>query len=160
MNTTLYAALIAAAISGSTSASAEGLVHAKQVIFGMDCAPCAYGMEKGLKALPGVQSVAVSLNEGYAEVNIAPNSSTSLTDIREVVRKGGFTPKDAEVELEGKLQLAPRPVVSTSAGNFTLEFAAADRPTALQDHLVLVHGTVAADSSTVRVERINAVGER
>lgn len=160
MKATLYAALITAAISGANNVSAEGLMRAKLVIFGMDCAPCAYGMEKGLKALAGVETVTVSLNEGYAAVSLTPASSTSLADIREVVRKGGFTPKDTEVELEGTLLLAPRPTLSTSAGNFTLEFVAAGLPTALQARRVMVRGRVAADSTTVRVERIGAASER
>ncbi|MBD8524385.1 heavy-metal-associated domain-containing protein [Pseudomarimonas arenosa] len=161
MKTTLYAVLLIAAMSGSTSVHSDGLVHAKQVIFGMDCAPCAYGMEKGLKALPGVQSVTVSLNEGYAEVHLAPNSTTSLTDIREVVRKGGFTPNDAQITLQGRLQLSPSPMLTTAAGQFALELGALGEPSVpLQGLRVQVSGSVAADSAELIVARIDPVASQ
>lgn len=158
MKTTLYAVLLIAAISGSTSVRADGLVHARQVIFGKDCAPCAYGMEKGLKALPGVRSVTVSLNDGYAEVHLAPDSATTLADIREVVRNGGFTPKDAQITLQGWLQLSPSPMLTTAAGQFALELGALGEPSVpLQGRLVQVSGSVAADSAELLVERIAPV---
>jgi copper chaperone CopZ len=82
---------------------ADGLEHVKQTIYGMDCAPCAYGIEQGLKALSGVEAVTVSLNDGYAEVELSEDSRLTLADIREVIRKNGFSPKDANVRVSGKL---------------------------------------------------------
>jgi len=158
MKTTLYAVLLIAAMSGSTSVHAEGLVHARQVIFGMDCAPCAYGMEKGLKALPGVRSVTVSLNDGYAEVHLAPDSATTLADIREVVRRGGFTPKNATITLQGRLRLSPRSSLSTASGDFALNLGAlSESSAALQGRRVQVSGSVAADAAELIVERIEPV---
>ena len=37
-----------------------------QEVYGMDCAPCAYGLERGLKKMDGLQEVRVSLNDGKA----------------------------------------------------------------------------------------------
>lgn len=82
---------------------AAGLTQVEQTIFGMDCAPCAYGIEQGLKKLPGVTDVRVSLNEGRANVAFADNSSTTLEGIRKVVRDNGFTPKTARVTVVGTL---------------------------------------------------------
>ena len=85
------------------SALADGLEHVKQTIYGMDCAPCAYGVEQGLKRLSGVEAVAVSLNDGYAEVELSEDSQLTLADIREVIRKNGFSPKNADVRVSGKV---------------------------------------------------------
>jgi len=82
---------------------ADGLREVDQTIFGMDCAPCAYGIEQGLSKLSGVTAVRVSLNEGRAVAQLAPESTTTLAQIREVIRHNGFTPKDANVTLVGRL---------------------------------------------------------
>jgi copper chaperone CopZ len=84
-------------------AQAGGLRELDQTIFGMDCAPCAAGVERGLSRLHGVTSVRVSLNEGKAVVTLAPDSQTTLARIREVIRHNGFTPKDARATLVGHL---------------------------------------------------------
>lgn len=85
------------------AAHADGLTNVEQTIFGMDCAPCAYGIEQGLKKLPGVTGVRVSLNEGLAVVALAAENSTTLENIRRVIRDNGFTPKAARVTLVGTL---------------------------------------------------------
>lgn len=101
----VVSALVALTASGLTPvALAAGLEHVDQTIFGMDCAPCAYGIEQGLRKLPGVTSVRVSLNEGKAAVTLAPNSATTLTRIREVIRHNGFTPKEAQMVVTGRLE--------------------------------------------------------
>ena len=88
----------------SVSKAAAGLIEVDQIIWGMDCAPCAYGMEKGLKKLKGVSEVKVSLNKGNAVIQFAADNKLVLADIRRVVRDGGFTPKQATVEISGTLQ--------------------------------------------------------
>ncbi|MDE1975681.1 MAG: heavy-metal-associated domain-containing protein [Elusimicrobia bacterium] len=66
-------------------------------IYGMDCAPCAYGMTKGLEKIKGVAKVVVSLNAGTATLDLAPGNEVTLKEIRRVVREHGFTPKEAKV---------------------------------------------------------------
>lgn len=95
----LFSALIGLALP----TYADGLTRVEQRIFGMDCAPCAYGIEQGLKRLSGVTDVRVSLNEGVAVVALAPDSTTSIESIRKVIRENGFTPKAAQVVVTGKL---------------------------------------------------------
>lgn len=115
--------LLAVAAFLSVPAFGGGLREVNQTIFGMDCAPCAYGIEQGLKKLPGVTAVRVSLNEGRAVVSIAPDSSTSLAQIREVIRHNGFTPKDAEALIVGRVLRdgARWWIDADSAGRFLLD---------------------------------------
>jgi len=100
------AVLLTSAFVVDTSADGHkrGLLEVEQIIFGMDCAPCAYGVEKGLKRLPGVLSVEVSLNDGNVIVDFAAGSPVSLEDVRETIRRNGFTPKDAKVRIVGELR--------------------------------------------------------
>jgi copper chaperone CopZ len=106
---------------------ADGLRELDQTIFGMDCAPCAAGVEQGLRKLDGVTSVRVSLNEGKALVTLAPESRTTLAQIREVIRHNGFTPKDARATLVGRvMRQGDRWWIDTGSGRFVLD---ADRAT-------------------------------
>jgi copper chaperone CopZ len=84
-----------------TRAQPNGLVEVEQVIFGMDCAPCAYGIERSLKKLPGVEQVHVSLNEGKASLRFKPGAEVTLQDIRNRIVDGGFTPKSAKIRAVG-----------------------------------------------------------
>ncbi|MBI2970010.1 MAG: heavy-metal-associated domain-containing protein [Gammaproteobacteria bacterium] len=96
--------ILCALLFGAGAARAAGLSRVDQTIFGMDCAPCAYGIEQGLKQLPGVTAVAVSLNQGKAVVELAPDNTVELAQIREVIRHNGFTPKEALIVIAGTLE--------------------------------------------------------
>lgn len=85
-------------------AHADGLLKVEQTVFGMDCAPCAYGIQKGVMALPGVKQATVNLNTGVASIVLAPDSPTTLAQIRKVILEHGFSPKQARVMLSGELQ--------------------------------------------------------
>ncbi|MCM4157988.1 cation transporter [Gramella sp. AN32] len=74
-----------------------------QEVFGMDCAPCAYGLERGLKKMDGLEKVKVSLNDGKAYLKLSENNNLSLKQIQDEVKKNGFSAKKAEVVIEGKL---------------------------------------------------------
>jgi copper chaperone CopZ len=123
------------------TALAGGLEHVKQTIYGMDCAPCAYGVEKGLKGLSGVEQVTVSLNDGYAEVHLSDDSQATLAEIREIIRKNGFTPKDADVHVSGK-------VVQSNDGQFLLKTDVETFELNANDQTVLSH-LAEADSSVI-----------
>lgn len=62
----------------------------------MDCAPCAYSVQKNLEALPGVESAKVSLNDGMVDVKLKPGSGVTVTKIQQVIKDAGFTPKEAK----------------------------------------------------------------
>lgn len=59
-------------------------------VAGMACPFCAYGIEKHLKALPGVQSTRVNLGEGTAVLELRPGQKVSDEEIRQAVKKAGF----------------------------------------------------------------------
>ncbi|MEX0958913.1 MAG: heavy metal-associated domain-containing protein [Burkholderiales bacterium] len=84
-------------------ANADGLLEVEQTVFGMDCAPCAYGVEKSLLGLPGVEKVNVSLNLGKVSLTLAPQNPVTIQQIRRRIRNNGFTPREAHVRALGKL---------------------------------------------------------
>lgn len=79
------------------------LIKVDQEVFGMDCAPCAYGLERGLKKMDGLKTIKVSLNDGKAYVSLAANNDLTLQKIQEEVKNNGFSARNAEVTLKGKL---------------------------------------------------------
>lgn len=79
------------------------LIKVDQEVFGMDCAPCAYGLERGLKKMDGLKSVKVSLNEGKAYLMLTADNGLTLQKIQEEVKNNGFSARTTEVTLRGEL---------------------------------------------------------
>lgn len=79
------------------------LLEVEQTVFGMDCAPCAYGVERGLKKVEGIQAVKVSLNKGKAFITLQADNKVSLSEIQQKVKSNGFSAREAEVILQGEL---------------------------------------------------------
>ncbi len=61
-------------------------------------------MRVSLKAVPGVDAVNVSLEKGLATVAMKPGNTTTLKQLQNAVAKNGFTMKQSEVILIGKVQ--------------------------------------------------------
>lgn len=60
-------------------------------------------MRVAIKKIEGVDDVKVSLNQGLAEVTFKPKNHATLEQVREVVRRNGFTPRGADVKVAGRL---------------------------------------------------------
>jgi copper chaperone CopZ len=56
-----------------------------------------------MKKVKGVESVDVSLNKGEALIRLKPGNTVTVEQIRQVVIDNGFTPKDSDVEIVGKV---------------------------------------------------------
>lgn len=98
------------------AASAE-LREVEQSIFGMDCAPCAVGVEKRIGGLEGVSEVALSLNEGKATVVFEPENRVTLKELRDEIRRNAFNPREARVEIAGRLAVeGGKRMLETEAG--------------------------------------------
>ncbi len=84
--------LLPAGVS-SLAAQAPAPVGKQAVITveGLQCPFCAYGIQKQLKKLPGATKVEVELAENQAIVSFKPGADVSDDQLREAVRKAGFT---------------------------------------------------------------------
>ena len=70
-----------------------------------------------IQKVDGVESVNVSLNEGFAEVKLKTGNKVTIEQLREIVRKSGFTAKESTVTVEGKLvELKGKPALDAGAG--------------------------------------------
>jgi len=101
----LITVLLLSAAQAFSPAQARGqLLEVNQTVFGMDCAPCAYALEKRLKKIERVTKARVSLNEGLASTELAKESRIRLSTIREAVRESGFSAEHAVIRAAGTLK--------------------------------------------------------
>jgi copper chaperone CopZ len=150
-------------MSAAIAAHADGLLHVQQTIFGMDCAPCAYGVQQRLTKLPGVTKVEVSLNDGTADIGFASDSTTTIPQIYDVLVQGGFTPKQALVTVQGRIaKEGDRLKLITGGSQYELAFAhPGDSATWQADAKVVVQGEIADPGAgallELKIQKIEAV---
>ena len=102
MTRLLVAALGAAALVPPSPGEAQ-LLEVRQTVFGMDCAPCAYAVERRMSRLDGAVEVQLSLNEGFARVRFDDAHGTTLEEIRREVRDNGFGAREARIQVRGSI---------------------------------------------------------
>ncbi len=82
--------------------AAPFFLHAKDKIrvrvHGLSCAFCAYGLEKKLSELKGVDSVKINIKDGSALLTLEEGKSIADDRIRQAVRDSGFTPREIRRE--------------------------------------------------------------
>jgi hypothetical protein len=74
-----------------------------------------------LKAVPGVDTVNVSLEKGLAAVTLRPGNTTTIKQLRDAIAKNGFTMKQSEASIIGKLSSAGKLQLQVSGSNDVLQ---------------------------------------
>jgi copper chaperone CopZ len=64
---------------------------------------CAHAVRVSFKAVPGVDTVNVSLEKGLATITLKPGNGTTLKQLQDAVAKNGFTMKRSEATVIGKI---------------------------------------------------------
>ncbi len=114
---TLAVAVIAVFVLGvPTPRPAQAEVLEGQLdVSGMSCPFCAFGIEKKLRGVPGVDDVSVLLDEGQIELRFAPGNHTAPADIRRAVEEAGFKLSGLRLKVQGTLAADDqRPVLQVS----------------------------------------------
>lgn len=60
-------------------------------------------MSVAIKRVSGVRDVKVSLNAGTADIKLKDGNKVDVEEIRNIIRKNGFTPKESDVKAAGKI---------------------------------------------------------
>ena len=63
---------------------------------GLACPFCAYGIEKHINALEGVESIEIDIDEGTVLVTTADGAEIDEADLRQAVNDAGFTLRKVE----------------------------------------------------------------
>ena len=74
-------------------------------------------MSVALKKIEGVEDVKVSLNEGRADLKLRSGNRATIDQIRDAIRKNGFTPKGADVTAAGTIVLNDRRLALQVSGS-------------------------------------------
>jgi len=61
---------------------------------GLSCPFCAYGLEKKLNDLDGVESIIIDFEEGLVVLQVTDSENISEEEIRTKIEKAGFTPRE------------------------------------------------------------------
>ncbi|MBI1922609.1 heavy-metal-associated domain-containing protein [Candidatus Poribacteria bacterium] len=100
----MAALLILPLISVAEKAEKEDLKPKVTVrVDGLTCPFCAYGLEKRIKKLSAVQESTINIKEGTVALFPKEGRHIELDDVKEAVEKGGFTAREIQVALVGKL---------------------------------------------------------
>ncbi len=130
----------------STLAAHAQYEQVNLTVFGMDCAPCAHAIHVSMKGIKGVNTVDVDLNTGLVTIKLSPENNASMRQFNEAVEKNGFTHKDADVIVRGKLTgtaAAPFLEVTGTSDRFALTpFAEGKDNAALIGKTVTVSGVL------------------
>ncbi len=65
---------------------------------GLACAFCAYGLEKKLKNLKGVEEVKISLNEGKVWIKLKEGYKADEKTLRKLVKESGFILREISIK--------------------------------------------------------------
>ena len=72
------------------------------MVDGLSCPFCAYGLEKKIKKMDGVDGVRIDLEESKIEIRFRDKKDVRIEKIEEAVRDAGFTPRSIEVQETGQ----------------------------------------------------------
>ena len=81
-------------IQGQTATSSAERVFIKIEIKGLACPYCAFGMEKELKKVSGVDKVDIELKTGLAYISTPIAQKPSPESLKKIIKDAGFTPGD------------------------------------------------------------------
>jgi len=87
----LITGLLLAAPIASVSAQEANVSSAIIKVDGLSCPFCAYGLEKHLKKLAGVEGVDINMKDGQAVVHLKADARVDDAALRTAVKKAGFT---------------------------------------------------------------------
>ena len=140
------------------------ILELDQKIFGMDCAPCAKGVENGMKRLNGVQNAELDLNSGEARLIFSDSHNTSLQQIQRSIIDGGFSPKEARIKIKGNLRYENQMwlLYTESGDRFVLNGTGVDLSETNDEKVMIIEGIVAEKNNSedwsLTIRKIHSTG--
>jgi len=87
----LITGLLLAAPLAPANAQESSTQSATIQVDGLSCPFCAYGLEKHLKKVNGVEGVTINMKRGQATVALKSDAQVDDQTLRQAVKKAGFT---------------------------------------------------------------------
>jgi copper chaperone CopZ len=80
-------------------------LHVEQSVGGLDCASCAQSVDKTLKKIKGVETANFRMADAVAILELKAGNVTPLDEIRDAVKRIGYTPGVAKVRVRGEARM-------------------------------------------------------
>ena len=96
MNKTIRKALLGIVILSIPLAVCAAPPVYELTVDGLACPFCAYGIEKQLSALAGVESIEIDIDEGLVAVTMAEGATLDRAEMEQAVMDAGFTLRKVE----------------------------------------------------------------
>ncbi len=100
----LAAALLGLLLALPPSAGRAEILYSELRINGLVCPFCAFGIEKKLRHVEGVERVTVLLDEGVVQLEFAERNGVTFSDLRDAVSAAGFKLAGLKVEVRGRIE--------------------------------------------------------
>src|SRR5437868_1526867 len=76
-------------------------LHVEQSVTGLECVSCAESAPKNLKKIKGVTSATFRTEDSVAVLELGPGNTVPLAEIRDAVKRMGYTPAAAKFTARG-----------------------------------------------------------
>jgi copper chaperone CopZ len=108
--------VLVAALSLLAQAAASAEFRRIEItIHGMDCATCAHAVRVAALKIDGVETVTISLQRAVADIRMREGNRVTIEQIRQMVRRSGFTPREASVTVIGSaIERGGAPAIAVS----------------------------------------------
>ncbi len=90
-------------LMSAPSLSKAEVLEGELEVSGMACPFCAFGIEKKLRAVPGVSEVTIFLDDGRIQLAFLPENDAVPDDIEGAVEKAGFKLSTLWLKVRGTL---------------------------------------------------------
>ena len=95
--------LFVAVVLGSPIETFAQVEEATVQVDGLSCPFCAYGLEKRIKKVEGVEKLEINVNNGTARITVKKDQTLSIEALEKAVKDGGFTPQGVSLTVMGRL---------------------------------------------------------
>jgi mercuric ion binding protein len=99
----IIASVAIAVLFASGGPAGAEILTADLRVNGMTCPFCAFGIEKKLRAVDGVQEVEILFDEGLLKLTLAPDNKATTRDLDSAVKDSGFKLSGLTIKVRGKL---------------------------------------------------------
>ncbi len=100
----LAAVLLGLLLALPPSAGRAEILYSELRINGLVCPFCAFGIEKKLRNVEGVERVTVLLDEGVVQLEFAERNAVTFGELRDAVSAAGFELAGLKVEVRGRIE--------------------------------------------------------
>ncbi len=117
---------------------------------GLSCSFCAYGLEKKLKKMEGVEAIKIGLQEGMVTLSVKKGRSINISRIRVAIKDAGFTPRKMKITATGIIKTNEQQQFLLQLSGLKQEFLIVDLKKAAMERLF----SFAKSGATLEIEGV------